>query len=122
LSPNASISLGLPQPGGVIDARFTAESICKKSGSQTSGVCSVRVMVTNLANGVVTELSPAITTPLFAFDSYLPGSVSHRQGHAIERSHEFPPGKYTVQVELKVTPGAAFVLRYRHLAVEVGSF
>ncbi|GGJ89491.1 hypothetical protein GCM10010123_18930 [Pilimelia anulata] len=96
----------------MLDARFTAETLC--SGS--SGWCSARIVVTNASTGATVELAPASGLD-YAFDS--PGDSW--EGHALERSsHYLPAGRYHVRAQAAVVaPATSLRLDDTHLAVEV---
>lgn len=108
--PGAAIVVVVPAgQTRLIDARFTAESLC----SGNSGWCTVRVVFMNSAGGVG-ELNPVAGTD-FAFDS--PGD--NWESHAIERSVILGPGVFRLLVQA-ARVGAATSLRLDdwHFAVE----
>jgi hypothetical protein len=75
----------------LVDARFTAESLC--DGLSTAW-CSVRIIITG-PTGVVTELSPVTSTD-YKFDT--PGGLE--EAHAVQRfSPPIGPGTYTVRAQ-----------------------
>jgi len=94
----------------LIDARFTAESMC--TGDSW---CSVRIVVVNAAGGV-TELYPQSGTD-FAFDS---PSTDLWESNAIERNSRtfLPTGNYRVYVQAAKVGSPTFRLDDMHLAVE----
>ncbi len=118
--PGATGSVTVPA-GAVINARFTAQSLCQSAGTSTlAGICSVRIR----AGGI--ELKPlvptAMTSAAFAFDSHGPGGKGGNESHAVERSIKVPAtGTYTVGVEVNVSAATAFILNYWHLAVETSA-
>lgn len=120
LLPSATGSVTVPKDA-VINARFTAQSLCRSIGSSTfAGICSVRIRT----NGI--ELKPsvpaAMTSTAFAFDSHGPGGKGGNESHAVERSIKVPAaGTYTVSVEVNVSAATAFTLNYWHLAVETSA-
>ena len=97
----------------MLDARYTAETLCSGPG----GWCSARILVTRtVPAGATTELLPASGAD-FALDS--PGG--NWQGHALERTSNYlGAGLYRVHVQAAVVAGATSLrLDDTHLAVEV---
>jgi hypothetical protein len=90
--PGAVTALNIPAgQRRMIDARFTAESLC--SGG---GWCSVRIVVVR-PNGGLLELNPQSGTD-FAFDSG--AGADNWESHAIERTSSYlPAGNYRVKVQ-----------------------
>ncbi|GGK35585.1 hypothetical protein GCM10010124_30370 [Pilimelia terevasa] len=109
----ASVVVGIPSgTRRMLDARFTAETLCSGSG----GWCSARIVATNASTGSTVELAPVSGTD-YAFDS--PGD--NWEGHALERSsHYLPAGTYRVRAQAAIVAGATSLrLDDTHLAVEV---
>jgi hypothetical protein len=97
--PGSDIAMTL-STSDLINARFTAESLCAGAGS---GWCSARIVVYSDATGNFTELNPASGTD-FAFDSDAAGSADDLyESNAIERSLRLPAGDYRFRVEYAVT-------------------
>lgn len=112
--PGATTTVTVPN-GAVLNARFTAQSLCTHAGGTISGRCSVRIT----ANGVALKPSGAA----FAFDSIGSGvnSIGGSESHAIERSTTLAAGTYTIQVSLLTTAQTKFVVSYWHLAAEASA-
>jgi hypothetical protein len=107
---------------GLINARFTAESLCTGAGS---GWCSVRVVVYSAAPGNFAELNPASGRD-FAFDSDEAGSADDLyESNAMERSLRLPAGDYRFRVEYAVTALTSNPVTSRlddwHFAVEASA-
>jgi hypothetical protein len=95
----------------MIDARFTAESLC-----ENASWCAARITVDNAAHLIdpLIELSPSSGSD-YAFDT--PGGY---EGHAMERFSVFlSPGTYNVRVQAAVVGGGSFRLDDRSLVVEL---
>jgi len=100
--PGSDIPMTL-SASGLINARFTAESLCTGG----AGWCSVRIVVFSADTGTFTELNPASGTD-FAFDSVNDGSADDRyESNAMERSLRLPAGAYRFRVEYAVDALAA---------------
>jgi hypothetical protein len=113
--PGATVGIGVPTAGQLVNARFTAESVCT---GPNAGMCRVRIVA--LTPAAVIELNPA-SGNTFAFDSDVPGaSIDTAEGHAIERSRRLPAGTYQIQVQYSVTNATSiFTLADWHFAVEL---
>jgi hypothetical protein len=95
----------------LINARFTAESLCDGD----SGTCTVRI-IAQPAVGPPIELNPSSGTD-FAFDS-VAATDDGAEAHAMERSRRLE-GNYTIRVQYGVTNAATtFTLDDWHFAVE----
>jgi hypothetical protein len=104
----------------LINARFTAESMCH---GPNSGWCSVRIVYANAATGgLIGELNPASAIN-YAFDSDTAGTTNDvYEGNAMERSIRLGAGSYIVKVQYAVTSNTIqFSLDDWHLAVEVSA-
>ncbi|RBQ19425.1 hypothetical protein DP939_16050 [Spongiactinospora rosea] len=102
--PTALVTVNVPAgTTRLVNARFTAESLCVGTASAW---CSVRIVVTNSA-GTITELQPVTSTD-YRFDT--PGGAE--EAHALERfSTVLLPGSYTVRVQaLRMTGITQFTL------------
>jgi hypothetical protein len=94
--PGSDVPMKLAS-GGIINARFTAESACT---GPDNGWCSARIVVYSVATNTFTELEPASGMD-FAFDSAAT-SADAWESHAIERSIRLPEGSYRFRVEYAV--------------------
>jgi hypothetical protein len=95
----------------MIDARFTAESLCTGSSGTW---CSVRIVVVR-PSGVLLELNPRSGTD-FAFDSAGPDNW---ESHAIERTSPYlGAGTYRVKVQAGVVSASSLRLDDWTFAVE----
>lgn len=115
--PGATVGIGVPTAGQLVNARFTAESLCV---GPNAGMCRVRIVALTAA-GII-ELDP-ISGATFAFDSDVAGaSIDDAEGHAMERSRRLPAGTYQIQVQYSVTNATSvFRLADWHLAVELSA-
>jgi len=116
--PGSAITVSVASGSRLINARFTAESICR--GANT-GVCAVRIVAVTPA-GII-ELDPASGLD-FAFDSDVPGAVDAdmAEAHAMERSRRLPQGTYSLRVQRAVTNNTVgFTVDDWHFAVETSA-
>jgi hypothetical protein len=104
---------------GLVNARFTAESICGGGGPVG---CRVRIVALNIASGALVELDPASGMD-FAFDGDVPNqSDKIGEGHAMERSRRLTAGSYQLRVQFAVDhPLTSFTLDDWHFAVETSA-
>lgn len=111
--PGMSTSVTIPSSGRVLNARYTAESVCGSINTATSDWCSVRV-VYQKSGGAITEMRPADGYD-FAFDS--PGD--NWESQAIERSTtRLTGGTYRVWVQAaRVSGASSFRLDDQHFYV-----
>ncbi len=111
---NSTIPLSVPSEGLLVNARFTAESLC----TQKAGICRVRIVADDGAT--LTELDP-VSGLDFAFDTST-GNASIddlAEGHAMERSRRLPKGDYRIRVQYSVSAGSTkFTVDDWHFTVE----
>jgi hypothetical protein len=119
--PGASLLVSVPAgQSRLYDVPFFAESQCAGPGG--GGACTVRIVATNIATGVVTELNPQSGAD-YAFDSDMAGAVDDlREGHGMERSRRLSGGangaNYQIEVQYAVANNnIVFTLDDWHLAV-----
>jgi hypothetical protein len=119
--PGANVVVSVPaNQSRLYDVPFFAESRC--AGPNGGGWCSVRIIATNIATGVSTELNPRSGLD-YAFDSDMAGAANDLwEGHGMERSRRLPGGangaNYRIRVQYAVTNNTiAFTLDDWHLAV-----
>ena len=114
---NSTIPLSVPSDGLLVNARFTAESLC----TQKAGICRVRIVADD--GTTLTELDPASGLD-FAFDTST-GNASIddlAEGHAMERSRRLPKGDYRIRVQYSVSAGSTkFTLDDWNFAVEASA-
>ena len=111
--PSAAAAVTVPSgTTRVVDARFTAESLC--NGTSTAW-CVVRIIIVNSA-GTATEFSPVVGVD-FKFDT--PGT--QEAAHGLERfSPSLASGTYTVKAQaLRISGITTFTLDDYVLAVNV---
>ena len=118
--PGANVRVSVPPNASrLYDVPFFAESRC--FGPQ-GGLCNVRIIATNLANGNSVELKPQSGVD-YGFDTDIPGALDDfYEGHGMERSHRLPGGPngavYAIRVQWRVAnPTSIFQLDDWHLAV-----
>ena len=118
--PGANVRVSVPANSSrLYDVPFFAESRC--FGPQ-GGLCNVRIIATNLANGASVELKPQSGVD-YGFDTDIPGGLDdYYEGHGMERSHRLPGGPngagYAIRVQWRVAnPTSVFQLDDWHLAV-----
>ena len=105
---NSTIPLSVPSEGLLVNARFTAESLC----TQKAGICRVRIVADD--GTTLTELDP-VSGLDFAFDTST-GNASIddlAEGHAMERSRRLPKGDYRLRVQYSVSAGSTKFTRRR---------
>jgi hypothetical protein len=111
---NSTIPLSVPSDGLLVNARFTAESLC----TQKAGICRVRIVADD--GNTLTELEP-VSGLDFAFDTST-GNASIddlAEGHAMERSLRLKKGEYRIRVQYSVSAGSTkFTLDDWHFAIE----
>jgi hypothetical protein len=115
--PGASVIVSVPAGRTqLINARFTAETICSRAVPALGGSCSVRIAATRLPGGPTVGLNPNSGND-YAIDSVR--GLDAAEGHAMERSLRLGPGAYLVRVQRAVTsPAISFRLDDWHLAVQ----
>ena len=119
--PGANVVVSVPaNQSRLYDVPFFAESKC--AGPNGGDWCSVRIIATNIATGVSTELNPQAGLD-YAFDSDMAGATDDLwEGHGMERSRRLSGGangaNYRIRVQYAVTNNTiAFTLDDWHLAV-----
>lgn len=113
--PGSSTTIVVPNgTTQLVNARFTAESLCSRANPALGGWCSTRIIAQRIG-GATTELNPVTGTD-FAFDSV--GTDSY-EAHAMERDARLPAGTYNIRVQDAVSAaGITYRLDDWHLAVE----
>jgi hypothetical protein len=113
--PGASVVVAVPSGRTqLINARFTAESLCTRGNPALGGICSTRIVAQRIG-GATVELNPQAGLD-YAFDSV---ATDQYEGHAMERSIRLGVGTYIVRAQRAVTNNAiSFRLDDWHLAVE----
>jgi hypothetical protein len=103
--PGGSLVVNVPaNTSRLYDVSYFSESQCS---GPNAGVCTIRIVAINLANGVLTELYPQSGAD-FAFDTDVPGGADDLgEAHAMERVIRLPGGAngagYQIEVQYAVT-------------------
>lgn len=113
--PGATVVVAVPSGRTqLINARFTAESLCVRANPALGGHCSTRIVAQRIG-GATAELNPQAGLD-YAFDSV---STDRFEGNAMERSIRLGAGTYIIRAQRAVTSNAiTFRLDDWHLAVE----
>ena len=112
----SEMTIGVPDPSRLINARFTGESRCYGVAGTH---CAMRVIAINTATGAVTELDPASGMD-FAFDGVTDAIHDESpEDHGFERSRRLGYGTYRIVAQMAVTNASTkFILDDWHFALE----